>query len=554
MTLERMNEIFADNYTRQISAADLREFANFTITDLGVKSGEITVLTSDKADITYVDAEVATAISTANTYTDNAIANMPQDAILPDGSKDMNAGYTPLNPLSVTTKEYVDRIDVNDVLPTIQNRLLPVDGADYGTFGKSVDISGNRIVVGAMWDDNTGGIFGGTAHVFDLDGNELFELAASDIQASDKYGTSVAINSTHIVVGAPEEDTLGSNAGTVYIYNIDGTNEIIVRASDGAIGDMFGYSVAITDTKVIVGAQNHATGGTGWGAVYIYNLDGTGETKITPTDINNTKSFGEAVAASGNLIVVGAGYSTVNTQTSAGWAFLYDTSGNFIAQLQHPSPQAYDQFGYYVETDGTTVVVGAIGNDGPGGEMGAFYIFDAAGNYNTEVLHPAYVSGSSTFGGALDVSGDIIVAGDMYAAGTTGEVYSFNSSTGAYIETFTSGVPLTGGYFGAAVAIDGSSSVFTATGEKDGTLKTGAAYTNIPQTNNSQEILKLANAYTDAAIANVPTQSLFVKTALPPASLAYFGTIVYVIGDLAYMCVAGTETPTTDGECSWVQI
>ena len=68
-------------------------------------------------------------------------------------------------------------------------------------------------------------------------------------------------------------------------------------ASDGAADDRFGCSVVIGNNKIVVGAygDNSDTG-----AVYVYNLIGTGQTKITASDGSTQDAFGASVAIGNN--------------------------------------------------------------------------------------------------------------------------------------------------------------------------------------------------------------------------------------------------------------
>ena len=102
--------------------------------------------------------------------------------------------------------------------------------------------------------------------------------------------------------------------GSVYVYDLDGTNETKITASDGAADDRFGYSVAIGNNKIVVGAYGDDNSDTG--AVYVYNLDGTGQTKITASDGSTQDAFGASVAIGNNKIAVGAPDITTDTGCS----------------------------------------------------------------------------------------------------------------------------------------------------------------------------------------------------------------------------------------------
>ena len=93
------------------------------------------------------------------------------------------------------------------------------------------------------------------------------------------------------VVGGHGDD---SQKGAAYVYNTDGTGEVKITPSDAADNERFGHAVAIQGDKIIVGTPQ-----TGNGAVYVYNTDGSGEQKISaPAGVVGTNgiSFGLSVA------------------------------------------------------------------------------------------------------------------------------------------------------------------------------------------------------------------------------------------------------------------
>ena len=74
------------------------------------------------------------------------------------------------------------------------------------------------------------------------------KIQASDAQASDEFGYSVAIDGDTIVAGAYKEDTGGTDAGAAYVFTRSGTSwsqQAKIQSSDIEAGDMFGSSVAI---------------------------------------------------------------------------------------------------------------------------------------------------------------------------------------------------------------------------------------------------------------------------------------------------------------------
>ena len=145
------------------------------------------------------------------------------------------------------------------------------DGAANDRFGHSVAVGCGRIVVSSILDDDNG-TDSGSAYIYDLDGNNEVKITASDATSSDLFGQSVAVGSGRIVVGAYGDDDNGSASGSAYIYDLDGNEVGIITASDGAANDYFGYSVAIGSGRIVVGAAFNDIGSNdNQGSVYIYD-------------------------------------------------------------------------------------------------------------------------------------------------------------------------------------------------------------------------------------------------------------------------------------------
>ena len=100
-------------------------------------------------------------------------------------------------------------------------KLLPSDGATGDDFGWSVSICGDYAVVGAQRDGNNG-MWSGSAYVFKRTGTSWAQeakLLPSDGAEFDKFGRSVSISGDYAVAGALWDDDNGSDAGSAYLYS-----------------------------------------------------------------------------------------------------------------------------------------------------------------------------------------------------------------------------------------------------------------------------------------------------------------------------------------------
>lgn len=107
------------------------------------------------------------------------------------------------------------------------------------------------------------------------------QLFASDGAGADRFGRAVAISGDTVVVGA-DLDNIGatSDQGSAYVFVRSGTTWVEqqkLTASDGAAGDFFGISVAISGETIVVGAFGHGLGSniSDQGSAYVFVRNGT---------------------------------------------------------------------------------------------------------------------------------------------------------------------------------------------------------------------------------------------------------------------------------------
>jgi len=290
-----------------------------------------------------------------------------------------------------------------------ERTINPSDPNSYDKFGYAVAIGGNKIGVGAPYNDD-GDTDAGSAYIYDLDGSNEVKVTPSDVatKLGANFGFVVAIGSSKFVVGAPTTDSATTNPGSVYVYNLDGTGEVIIQSSDGASGDYFGYSVAIDEqnNKIIVGAQYDDDNGQSSGSVYVYNLDGTGEVKINPTDGAAFDFFGRSVAAYDNLIVIGAW-----GDDPGGSAYLYQNDGTFVTKIVPSDSILDDYFGKTVAVNSQAVFVSASGGDERGlSGTGAIYKFDRDGTNEVKLTESSSATNSNLGNYSLFANDSYILA------------------------------------------------------------------------------------------------------------------------------------------------
>ncbi|EJK76955.1 hypothetical protein THAOC_01254 [Thalassiosira oceanica] len=205
---------------------------------------------------------------------------------------------------------------------THEAALAPVGGGSEDYFGCSVALYGDTIVAGVPWDDDNG-IASGSVHVFARSGeewNHQAKLLAPDGAAYHSFGGSIAIYGDTIVVGAWRDDNNGDYMGQPHLFIRGGeiwTHQAKLLAPDGAEGDKFGASVAIFDDRIVVGAFGDDDNGDDSGSAYVFVRSGeewthqaklltAHQAKLLAPDGAAYDWFGRSTALYKDTIVVGA--------------------------------------------------------------------------------------------------------------------------------------------------------------------------------------------------------------------------------------------------------
>ena len=259
-------------------------------------------------------------------------------------------------------------------------KLAPsnIAAGDFSQFGGSVAIEGATVVVGAQGADVNGNQDQGAAYVFTKIADrwiETAQLTASDGAAGDQFGNDVAIDGDTIVVGAWNADL---DQGATYVFTrTRGTwTEAMRLVPSQGTQEFFGQSVAIDGDRVVVGATNQ---GNIAGSAHVFTRYGSVwiEDQLVASDGFAGNSFGFDVAVSGDRVVVGARNAVNDGSSLNGAAYIFSLTGSGWAQKKLVSPgEPYDSFGGAVAIDGNTVVIGAPDAD-VGGKInqGAAYVF-----------------------------------------------------------------------------------------------------------------------------------------------------------------------------------
>ncbi|MEZ5403726.1 MAG: BACON domain-containing carbohydrate-binding protein [Bryobacteraceae bacterium] len=290
-------------------------------------------------------------------------------------------------------------------------------------------------------------------------------LKPSNTGAGDSFGTSVAVYGNTVAVGAWNEDSsatginganndLAVDSGAVYVFvrnNGVWSQQAYLKAANAGAGDNFGFSVALSENTLVVGAireDSDASGVNGAdndlalnaGAAYVFVRNGgvwSQQAYLKPSNNGVGDWFGYSVSVSAGTVVVGSPFEDSNatgvnggmneSASNSGAAYVFVRSGATWSQqayLKASNTGSTDQFGWSVGVSGDTAVVAAPTEDGGstgvnGGDnnaaidSGAAYVFVRnSGVWSQQ----AYLKASNTesddrFGMAVAVWGDEVAVG-----------------------------------------------------------------------------------------------------------------------------------------------
>ncbi|MBN1672892.1 MAG: hypothetical protein JXR37_17740 [Kiritimatiellae bacterium] len=206
--------------------------------------------------------------------------------------------------------------------------LLASDRSEYDYFGDAVAVEGDTLVVGAWQADNAGANFSGAAYVFVRSGtnwSQQARLVSGDILAGDSFGRSVAVSGDTIVIGADGCDAPSlSDSGAAYVFTRTDTNwtqQAKLIASDRAAYDYLGTSVSACTNLAAASTYQRLP----FGAAYVFARSGTNWTEqacLVPTNVVYGHGYAKAVALSGETLAATAYADDTEAGDNAGSAYV----------------------------------------------------------------------------------------------------------------------------------------------------------------------------------------------------------------------------------------
>lgn len=346
-----------------------------------------------------------------------------------------------------TTARYTVTLDRADG-PIQTGGLTAAHTEDRDYYGHAVAISGDTLAIAASRESSAAtGIDGdqadnsapgaGAVFIYTRTGTTWSQQAyikASNAEAGDQFGESLALSGDTLVVSAryedsaatgidgDEADNTAAQSGAVYVFARAGSTwsqQAYIKAPDPDAHNGFGLGVSIEGDTLAISAPSD---------VYVYTRTGSTWSQQAQIDASNTEvgAFGEAISLSGDTLAVGAPADWSTTESGA--AYVFTRAGSTWSPQAYIRPsnvEANDWFGRAVSLSGDTLAVGApqessaatgIGGDAANNaaaQAGAVYVFVRTGSMWSQ---EAYIKASNTdagdsFGFQVALDGSMLAVG-----------------------------------------------------------------------------------------------------------------------------------------------
>ncbi len=384
--------------------------------------------------------------------------------------------------------------------PWAEQKATASDGTPLAWLGSWVAISGSTAFASAKNANVDGHPSQGAVYVFDRSAGSWHQrqkLVGKNSIAGDAFGAAVALHGDLALVAAPNatiDGNLWQGAVHVFVRRAGARGWVetqLLIASDGVRFGTFGTAVAFHGEYAFVGAGGANSHGEYLPRkVYVFRRSNrTGDTWVQTQILDNpapadvTNSFGAALAASPDLLLVGARSATLGGNVGQGIVYPYRLdNGTWVpaGKISDPSGAARDNFGVSIALQGYTALIGSQGAV-VNGNQGAVYRYELqdTGWVLVQKLTPDDAVPRALFGASVSFAGDWALIGAYAEKDYRGAAYVFKLKSGTFVQTqrltASDGVP--NDVFGYYGAIDGTTAVVGAYTKKIGSnVQQGAVY------------------------------------------------------------------------------
>ncbi len=266
--------------------------------------------------------------------------------------------------------------------------FLPSAASGYR--GASVDIAGTLIAVGSPEAPN----IGGRVEIFTNQGVLLQTLLTrSSVADGERFGTSVAMDGTRLVVSAPY---YGDRVGRVYSFKHNGsTYEYEKTFGSSVIGEVattgpadyhYGYSVDVSKDRIAVGASVADPSGVGnRGQIWIYKGQDSAWTREyynSPFASSANDQAGYSISIRDSVVVTGFPYNTIGAEANGGGVAIFKkVGGSWSEDPLNLTTYSNPSGGWVNRVYGFSVSLGpngylAVGAPGQSGRPGSAYVYE----------------------------------------------------------------------------------------------------------------------------------------------------------------------------------
>ena len=327
--------------------------------------------------------------------------------VIGDPGTDNSEMQSQLGNTSISEKGLKGAVYIYDVYSGEQIlTIYPPNRISESEFGASVDVTDNKNIIVGSPKSSESGKSGGLVYLFDSSGEHLLTISDPFTEQGSEFGSVVAAFGDDILVANPVSFSNGQQTGHVYLF--DGKTGDLIRTFENNDSDnidsksfaRFGDSVSVNQKYVLVGAPKDNSVDSQAGSIFLFDGN-SGELvhKITNPNPVPFGEFGSSLKLVDDYIFVGAPKNlgsfdviseenpeiisepdvNVDINPNSGIVFVYEMeSGNLLATLENPSPNSDEHFGMTVESIGNNVVVGAPFDTTGVAKTGSIFIFYAS--------------------------------------------------------------------------------------------------------------------------------------------------------------------------------
>lgn len=316
-------------------------------------------------------------------------------------------------------------------------------------FGTAV-VTGERFILIADTGDDQRGENAGAVYVHNaVTGAFVRKLTAADGAAGDNFGSSIALSNDTALIGANLDDDFGTDSGSVYVFKLTSFAQTAkLNAQDASAGDKFGGKVALQGDAAWVSATGKANA---TGVVYSFRLSSRQQNlRLTANDGAAGDVFGSGLALSGSYALIGA----AGDDESTGSCYLFDADrGILLRRISANDGQAGDKFGGAVSMSGDIALIGAAGDDDQGSLSGSAYLVRVRSGTELHKLHASDGNSTDLFGSSVSLNVNLAVVGASIQGSSRGQAYVFDASTGVELRKLAPSGILLGDQFGSSVSV-----------------------------------------------------------------------------------------------------